>query len=172
MLRVLDLFCGLGGFSKAFRERGHFVVGVDIVQPADVIADIRRLPIALDGWDVVLAAPPCDEFSRESMPWSRTGVVPSLYLVKAAIAVASSAKPRIFAMENVIGAKRWIGNYRQKIGSRCLWGWFPPLIVDYRCDYYGKESIGERSDRKRLRALVPYGISAALCSAAEAIERD
>ena len=30
---VLDLFCGLGGFSSVFRERGHRVIGVDIVPP-------------------------------------------------------------------------------------------------------------------------------------------
>jgi len=30
-MKILDLFCGLGGWSKAFAEAGHDCTGVDIV---------------------------------------------------------------------------------------------------------------------------------------------
>ena len=64
-MMVVDLFCGLGGFSQAFRDRGHRVIGVDIVPPADVLADVRNLPFNEKlRADVVLASPPCDEFTR------------------------------------------------------------------------------------------------------------
>lgn len=28
-MKVLDLFAGLGGFSQAFRDRGHYVFTID-----------------------------------------------------------------------------------------------------------------------------------------------
>jgi len=57
-LVVLDLFCGYGGFSQAFRDRGHVTIGVDIVGPADVLADVRRLPFSASFRpDVILASP-------------------------------------------------------------------------------------------------------------------
>lgn len=62
--RVLDLFCGLGGFSQAFSESDRWeVVTVDIkaeFEP-DIVADVFDLrPSNFNGeFDVVLASPPC-----------------------------------------------------------------------------------------------------------------
>lgn len=82
---VLDLFCGLGGFSEAFIAEGWRAVGFDIEAhdygsggyPGElVLRDVR----SLNGAELVkefgvpaciVASPPCQEFSYMAMPWSR-----------------------------------------------------------------------------------------------------
>jgi hypothetical protein len=65
---VLDLFCGLGGFSAAFEDSDRWrVTAVDIegrFEP-DIEADVFDLrPSDFDTeYDVVLASPPCKYFS-------------------------------------------------------------------------------------------------------------
>jgi len=139
---VVDLFCGLGGFSQAFRDRGHRVIGVDIVPPADVIADVKHLPF--NGRlrpDVVLASPPCQDFSR----WSMRGLNvkrgiphkdPDMGLLEATIAAVEQLKPRWWVLENVKGAQEWFRPYlglaSMHVGSRFLWGSFPlPLGIEH-----------------------------------------
>ena len=64
---VLDLFCGLGGFSQAFEDSDRWhVTTVDIEErfDPDIQADVLDLrPGDLPGPDVVLASPPCEYFS-------------------------------------------------------------------------------------------------------------
>lgn len=63
----LDLFAGLGGFSQAFEDaEGWEVVTVDIEErfDPDIQADVLELsPDDLPEPDVVLASPPCPDFS-------------------------------------------------------------------------------------------------------------
>jgi hypothetical protein len=61
---VLDLFCGVGGFSAAFQHSDRWkVTTVDINEDfnPDICADIMKLTPAdfRDSYDVVLASPPC-----------------------------------------------------------------------------------------------------------------
>ena len=35
-MRMLDLFCGRWGWSKAFADRGWECVGVDLVEPPEI----------------------------------------------------------------------------------------------------------------------------------------
>lgn len=83
-MRVLDLFSGLGGFSQAFKDRGHEVVTVDIETAFEptILADISKLTVAdieaITGstrFDVVLASPPCTHFSIASCShhWRKVG---------------------------------------------------------------------------------------------------
>lgn len=66
---VLDLFCGVGGWSKAFAARGWRCVGVDIAAlgypfefvKADVFSLTREW---IDSFDAVVMSPPCEEFAR------------------------------------------------------------------------------------------------------------
>ena len=66
--KVLDLFCGLGGFSAAFEDSGRWeVTTVDLNAEfdPDIVADVfdlRPSDFASD-FDVVLASPPCTQFS-------------------------------------------------------------------------------------------------------------
>jgi site-specific DNA-cytosine methylase len=66
-MRVLDLFSGLGGWSAAFKERGHEVLTLDI-EPKfkpDICKDILEVNSIdeLGQFDVILASPPCEVFS-------------------------------------------------------------------------------------------------------------
>jgi len=170
-LLVLDLFCGLGGFSKAFRERGHRVIGVDIVPPCEVQADVKRLPFPKSFRpDVILASPPCTEYAREWMPWSRTGKEPDHSLMHAAYKAVATYKPRWWVIENVRGAVQYWPPYRLRIGSRFLWGKFPiPALLPNEAICHGKERLGPTvKDRARVRAIIPYPISLALCQSIEA----
>ena len=172
-LRVLDLFSGLGGFSQAFRDRGHYVVAVDInkAMPADIIADVRYLPIR-GKWDVVLASPPCTEFSVRAMPWHawKHPEPPDLSLVHATLQAIKTLKPRYWVIENVQGAIRWLkpvlGRYRQRCGSRYLWGNFPKFrCIHEKC--YGKWRLPPSEARAAVRSKIPYEISYKLCIAIE-----
>lgn len=76
-MRVLDLFAGMGGWSQAFRDRGHDVTRVELDTrfEAEIHADILDLsPADLRGpWDIVLASPPCECFSVASIGHHWTG---------------------------------------------------------------------------------------------------
>jgi len=70
---VLDLFCGRGGFSSAFRDSDEWdVVIVDIDERFDPticadVFDLRPSEFTRD-FDVVLASPPCTQFSMANQP--------------------------------------------------------------------------------------------------------
>lgn len=179
-MRVLDLFSGLGGFSQAFRDRGHEVVTVDIdaeFRPS-IRGDVRYLPIKRGAYfDVILASPPCDEFSKASMPWHRDTANPDkgMELVHAAIRVINDINPQFWVIENVRGAIKYfkpvLGGYRKRCGSRYLWGVFP----DFECDHrkcYGKWRLPPSPMRKALRSLIPYEISYNLCVSIEEVTGD
>ena len=166
-LLVVDLFCGLGGFSAAFRKRGHRVLGIDIVPPADVLADLSRGVPLRGEIDVLLASPPCTEFSRESMPWKKTGKTPDMTLVRAAFAAVEELRPYFWAIENVRGAVRWFPRApTMRVGSRYLWTNIPLARIP-DASAMGKERLGPSPDRHRLRSMIPPELSMALCLSCE-----
>ncbi|MES2208566.1 MAG: DNA cytosine methyltransferase [Chloroflexota bacterium] len=132
----------------------------------DVTADLM-------GWnwygprpDLIWASPPCTEFSRERMPWCRTGVAPSLDLTRAAIRVIDAARPRFWVIENVRGAVPWftplMGRHRQSHGPFFLWGAFP--VFECKVSPF-KSRLS--SARRAERAKVPAELSEALAVACE-----
>jgi hypothetical protein len=76
-----DLFCGLGGWTEGLLAEGYDVTGFDIEAheydgekyPARlVLQDVMTLDGArLKDADLIVASPPCQEFSYMAMPWSR-----------------------------------------------------------------------------------------------------
>ncbi len=178
-LKVLDLFSGLGGFSQAFRQRGHHVTTVDIEEKfrPDICRDILDTDELLEkltvegGYrpDVILASPPCEEFSKARMPWYKN-IHPDMSLFSATLAIVVKLDPRFWVIENVQGAipffSQYVGKYKKHCGSRYLWGEFPKFCCTHK-KCYGKEKMGPRPDRKELRAIVPYEISINLCLAIE-----
>jgi hypothetical protein len=69
-LRILDLCCGMHGWTQAFIDRGHEVVSVDIQERFNptIADDVMNLDAShFPGkWDVILASPPCEKFSIAS----------------------------------------------------------------------------------------------------------
>jgi hypothetical protein len=162
---MLDLCSGLGGASQAMRARGWHVVTLDNT-PAfapDVLADLAAWSWYGPRPDLIWASPPCTEFSRESMPWCKTGAVPSLALIHAAQRVIREAGPRYWVIENVRGAVPYLGAPRAICGPFYLWGHFPlPGIVRT-----GRKKESYSSSWRAERARIPYALSEAFAVAIE-----
>jgi hypothetical protein len=154
---AIDLFCGLGGWTDGLLAEGYDVIGFDIERHE---YGEHRYPGLLAIQDVltlhgsqfrdaalIVASPPCQEFSYMAMPWK---------LAKAkAAAIRSDASgkamedlTRLFnacfrirrqacdaaghhiplIVENVRGAVPWVGRSRWNFGSYYLWGDVPALM--------------------------------------------
>lgn len=169
-LLMLDIGSGLGGASQAMKSRGWRVLTVDI-EPRfnpDFIADARTWSYEGERPDLVWASPPCVEFSRESMPWCRTGSTPDMSIVLGCKRIIDECQPRYWVIENVRGAvshfRPYLGEPAARVGPFFLWGRFPPLGSIPR-DWKKKESYG--SKQRAERAKIPGGLSLALAQAIE-----
>lgn len=151
---VIDLCCGLGGWTRGFLAEGYEAIGFDIERheygdkryPAELILkDIRQLC----GYDlravnpaVIVASPPCQEFSYMAMPWRRGKQIkaalcegcpfPEGYDGSRTVAELTALYDACFriarecgvpiVVENVKGAQPWVGRARAHFGSYYLWG--------------------------------------------------
>jgi hypothetical protein len=195
-MRVFDLFSGLGGFSAAFRDRGHEVVTVDIEERfhPTIRADVRTLRGEPGLFDVVLASPPCQEFSMRFL--RPNAPPPDLSCVEAVWRLRRELQaPTI--VENVQGAQEFLGRAIAHRGSQYLWGDVPPVLATMerqvkvgklpeRAPGHGRGWVHRHREispgwRQKagwnrgpeghaLRALIPYPLSLALCMAMEASE--
>lgn len=126
LLRVMDLFCGTGGFSKGFENSGSFevVYGIDIL-PLSVetfrlnhrravglsadVAKVRRrevaelLKLGRGDIDVVIGGPPCQGFSSIRPFRSSLEDDPRNTLFEEFASYVNYFRPRMFVMENVVG---------------------------------------------------------------------
>ena len=136
----IDLFCGLGGWAKGFIAEGYKVIGFDLeVRPYPgelVIQNVRTLHGSqFKKAAIIVASPPCQEYSYRAMPWKRVKTLPSpsnelfeacFRIQREACTAASHHIPLI--VENVRGAQKWIGPARWHFGSYYLWGDVPALM--------------------------------------------
>ena len=168
---AIDLCCGLGGWTEGLMAEGWRTRGYDI--EAHEYGDERypgelvlKSIMDLDGAecadaDLIVASPPCTEYSYMAMPWSRAKQIgralrgedtfPDGYkgsrtveelnaLFNACFRIqreASEAAGRYIPMvvENVRGAQPWVGRAAANFGSYYLWGDVPaliPTVVDAR----------------------------------------
>lgn len=163
---MLDLCAGLGGASQAMKKRGWEVVTLDIDPQfnCDITADLSTWEYRGPRPDLLWISPPCTEFSRESMPWCRTGTPPDMTLVKAAWHQIAEIQPRYWILENVRGARPYLGAPTFKYGPFYLWGSFPdlgwlPLFMPTK-----SETSGRYPAR---RAVIPPMLSLAIARAIE-----
>ena len=152
---AIDLFCGLGGWTDGLMAENWRVIGFDIEQhvygehryPAQlVIQDVLTLHGSqFRNADLIVASPPCQEYSYMAMPWARAKKIAAEYRsgvrdVKKLTALfdacfrlqreASEAAGRKIPLvvENVRGAIPWVGRSRWNFGSFHLWGDVPALM--------------------------------------------
>ena len=165
---MIDLYCGLGGWAEGGVAEGFDVIGFDIERhhygdakyPAQlVLQDV----LTLHGRQfrdaaLIVASPPCQEFSYMAMPWSRAKAIAAEYrsgardvkkltalfdacfrIQREAIEAAGHFIPLV--VENVRGANEWVGRSRWNFGSFHLWGDVPALMPE------GMKTIGHANIR-------------------------
>ena len=174
----IDLFCGLGGWSEAFIAEGYECIGYDIEAhdygtggyPGKLILrDVRSIHGSeFKDAAVIVASPPCQEYSYMAMPWSlakakakaieadETGVMRShltllfnecFRLQREASEAAGHHIPLI--VENVRGAQKWVGRAPWNYGSFYLWGDIPALMPHTFRKEVMKNPDGGSWDRSR-----------------------
>lgn len=153
-MKVCDLFSGLGGWSRAFRNRGHGVVTIDLDYSFNptYVRDIRNID-NLDQFgrfDVILASPPCNAFSllAHGKYWAAGGIPKAdaqraIDLVLHTFALIEKGAPSFWIVENPVGMLRHVvapvatitqckyGRPERKATD--LWGKLPPSFVPLKC---------------------------------------
>lgn len=165
MKLAIDLCCGKGGWTCGLLDAGFRVVGFDVVRfteyPGElVLQDVRTLHGAqLRSANLIVASPPCQEFSRHDMPWTRAKnpPPPDLSIAEACWRIRrDSGVPTI--IENVRGSRPWLvplmGPAR-RCGAFYLYGDVPAIFP--RCAVRQKERMS--STRRAERAIVPYELA-------------
>jgi hypothetical protein len=143
-MRVLDLFCGRWGWSRAFARRGWECTGIDLVEPIEIpehchfikrdiltLGTELRDPIFLGCFDFACASSPCEEFSVHMMKhfhknpkYPENGI--RLFNHTRKILEASGVP---YVMENVRAAQLFVGPSVNSCGPYFLWGpGVPPLV--------------------------------------------
>ena len=172
-MRLLDLFCGRWGWSKAFAARGWECVGVDLVEPPEIPAGctfIKADILTLDAdwirsgrFDFICASSPCEQFSVHGMkhfhpnpPYPEMGL--RLFDHTREICEASRLP---YVMENVRSAQKFVGNAVHHCGPFYLWGPAVPILlhtgISKGCDFGNTKALLAMSteERTRARRLIP-----------------
>ncbi len=229
---AIDIFCGLGGWTKGLLAEGYRVVGFDIERhyyperipteatgikaplekvtlgerrergksrggsfnytnecahkespltgrwmqyPAQLVLQDARTIHGRQFKDaaLIVASPPCQEYSYMAMPWSRAKQIAAEYrdgtrnvadltalfdacfrIQREACEAAGRHIPLV--VENVRGAQEWVGRARWHYGSFYLWGDVPALMPmtkramknpGFRFDGSGRSFQSESVDR-------------------------
>ncbi|RAW44077.1 DNA cytosine methyltransferase [Halorubrum sp. 48-1-W] len=156
---VLDLFAGLGGFSQAFADSERWevtTVEIDARFEPDIQADVFELrPSDFETeFDVVLASPPCTQFSIAASSLERfVGGEPqtddardAVALVYHTLGLIRGLNPQYWFVENPQGYLRQIIGEPTARVTYCqygteymkptdLWGEHPSAFVPLSCSY-------------------------------------
>ena len=165
-MKLLDLFCGRWGWSRAFAARGWECVGVDLVEPPetpsgcefvqDDILEWTAKIIKVCRFDFIVASSPCEQFSVHGMkhfhpnpPYPELGI--KLFNYTRELCETSGI---LYVMENVRSAEAFVGESIQNCWPFHLWGNATPPLVNRGIL---KGALHMSTDKvKRLRKNLPY----------------
>lgn len=192
MMRVLDIYSGLGGFSEAFVRSGDEVLRVEnnpllSEVPYTTMQDVRAMAERLHlyhaqgqpirEYDVLLAGVPCDEFSfgfhAPQAIAARAGEYdtyePDMTDLECALDIIRITKPRFWIIENVVGSIKHFAEYgltpRMIVGSHVLYGNFP-LFEKIQIPTKAERDTGPGDPlRKNRRGEIPLALSMAIRNA-------
>jgi len=135
---AIDLCCGKGGWTIGLIDAGWNVIGVDVENMGGypgqlVIANVLTFALRNgSGVGLVVASPPCQEFSYRSFPFKRCrelaeNVPPDESIWRACEKIAAELCCPLI-IENVRGAVKYMGKAAARYGPFYLWGDVPALI--------------------------------------------
>lgn len=129
-MKVIDLFCGAGGFSEGFRQAGFKIIrGIDNdflscqsfllnhncrVDCQDIFDPIE---ITVDNHDIaIIGSPPCPHFSEANRNFYDE---PDLRFIKRFLQIINQIKPKYWVMENVVGILDFFPELKPKSHILC-----------------------------------------------------
>jgi len=174
-MKILDLFCGRGGWSVPFIEYGDDVLGVDIKNSSYpgqlILQDVRTLDGArFRGFELIIGSPPCEDFSNARYKSRHVhGKNPNpekgLELIDEFWRIVKEAEPKFYAMENIKALTKYYPlkpNWSfmiSKGGKRCLWTNIAlPLTTEYKFNHKIRDIPGWEKTRW-MRSYIPYPIA-------------
>lgn len=180
-MRAVDLFCGMGGWTRGLQDEGFHVCGFDLERlpysGALAIQDVRTIDGARfrGKIDLVVASPPCQQFTALRLPFRRHRLsysTPDIELVHAAYRISREAGAPL-VLENTMGAVRYLGEPVLRAGAYCLWGdGVPPLVPQIGATKThpwpkGLRIMGNGKNkcwRASVRGIIPYELARAVGS--------
>lgn len=166
-MKLLDLFCGRGGWSRVAVSRGWEVVGIDAapqpLYPGPFILQVLPVSaaalIAAHAPDAVAVSPPCEQFARHHLPWLK-GPPPDLSLMQWSLSLIDAMPcPVIVECSRFAG---WHFPRSSRCGSLRLWGAVPPLLptpAPHKSRLPGYDAAG--------RAVIPWEVASVFIDAVE-----
>ncbi|MBA7474111.1 hypothetical protein ES707_09459 [subsurface metagenome] len=127
-LKVLDLFCGSGGFSKGFEQAGFKIsTGIDVDpniiktysenhrKSKFVQHDISKRILDFD-IDVIIGSPPCQSYSSARGNWNYSKSQKAQIMLPVSFCKwVIKTLPQVALMENVAGFKSHYSNTAEKV---------------------------------------------------------
>jgi len=169
---VWDLCSGLGGWSEAFVQDDWIVIRIEInteltYVPHTLHFDVRDYldwMYLLPKPDLILASPPCTEFSLAQNFHNARIENPNMSILEACIDIIKLARPKYWCIENVAGACKffepYLGKHTQRAGPFYMWGEFPYVALDPSWTHNKEDQVkGPRHLRANQRGKIPFMIS-------------
>lgn len=175
MLRCLDLCAGTGSATAPFAAAGWLVTSVD-VDPhwhPTILGDVRELHFPRGSFDVVWTSPPCTQFSRlDQRGLFPNDGPPDLSLVLACKRIIEEIAPRVWWVENVRGARRYLADALGPPATHLgpWWLWTNSVFLPALAERPTKRMSGYRKGHthKAVRLAVHPGVAQAVYHATAA----
>ena len=162
MSKVVDLFCGAGGFSEGFRQIGFQIVfAIDNNENACktfrhnfpeakvLCADVRNID-DFPKCDVVIGSPPCKEFSKGNVKRSF-----DTSLIRRFLEIVELIQPKYYVMENVSDAQNAVNNLYSEFAGK-----FPTQLIlnayDFGCATSRERLFSGRFPKKIRKSRIKY----------------